>query len=230
MGIHDGHRQRLQKRFLQQGIEGFEPINVLELLLFFTHKRCDTNEMAHRLIDRFGSFAGVLDAPYNALVEVEGIGPASATLIKLVQAVAAFYQADRTANCTVITRTSDAGEFFVGRFFGKPNEEVHVLLLDDKNKVLRATKLFEGTVNMAPISIKKVVTEVVATNATGVILAHNHPGGLALPSRNDKQATAQLMQALQLLNVRLVDHIIVAADSYISLADTGLLAQLAYTR
>ncbi|MDD3202903.1 MAG: JAB domain-containing protein, partial [Pygmaiobacter massiliensis] len=83
---------------------------------------------------------------------------------------------------------------------------------------------------MAPISIKKVVTEVVATNATGVILAHNHPGGLALPSRNDKQATAQLMQALQLLNVRLVDHIIVAEDSYISLADTGLLAQLAYTR
>lgn len=230
MGVHDGHRQRLQKRFLQQGISGFEPINVLELLLFFTHKRCDTNEMAHRLVARFGSFAGVLDAPYASLLEVDGIGPSSATLIKLVQAVAGFYQSDRTANCTVVTSTADAGEFFVSRLSGCLNEEVHVLLLDDKNKVLRVTKLLEGTVNMAPISIKKVVTEVVATNATGVILAHNHPGGLALPSQNDKQATAQLIQALQLLNVRLVDHIIVADDHYVSLADTGLLAQLAYAR
>lgn len=230
MGIHDGHRQRLQKRFLQQGIAGFEPVNVLELLLFFAHKRCDTNEMAHRLLDRFGSFAGVLDAPYDSLLEVEGIGPSSAMLIKLAQAIVGFYQSDRTADYAVITGSADAGEFFVSRLFGRQNEEVHVLLLDDKNKVLRAAKLFEGTVNMAPISIKKVVAEVVATNATGVILAHNHPGGLALPSQNDRQATAQLMQALQLLNVRLVDHIIVAEDNYVSMADTGLLAQLSSVR
>lgn len=223
MGIHDGHRQRLEKRFLDHGIQTFEPVNVLELLLFFSYKRGDTNELAHRLLERFDTFSGVLDAPYDALLEVDGIGPASATLIKLVQSIAGFYLNDRTARGVVLDSTVAAGEYLMPRFIGRPNEEVHVVLLDDKNKVLRSTKLFEGTVNMAPITIKKVVSEVVATNATGVILSHNHPGGIALPSANDKRATKDLMQALHLLNVRLVDHIIVTDDDYVSMADSGML-------
>ncbi|MEG1932931.1 MAG: DNA repair protein RadC [Pygmaiobacter sp.] len=226
MGVHDGHRKRLEKRFLENGIESFEAVNVLELLLFFTHKRCDTNEIAHALLERFDTFSGVLDAPYDMLLEVPGIGPASASLLKLVQAITGFYMNDRVDSCKIINSTQSAGRYFVPRFIGKRNEEVHVLLLDDKNKILRCTKLFEGTVNMAPITVKKVISEVVATNATGVILAHNHPGGLALPSANDKRATAQLCQALGLINVRFIDHIIVAENDYVSMADSGMLSVL----
>lgn len=225
MGLHDGHRKRLEQRFLQHGLASFEPVNVLELLLFFTYKRGDTNEVAHRLLDRFGSFSGVLNAPYDALLAVEGVGPASATLLRLVRESAQVYLSDRGQKGVSLTSTADAGDYVAPRFVGCVNEEVQVVLLDDKNKVLRTAKLFEGTVNMAPITIKKVVAEVIATNATGVILAHNHPGGLALPSANDRIATRELEQALKLINVRLVDHIIVADDDYVSMADSGMLGR-----
>lgn len=221
--MHDGHRERMRKQFMEHGLGSFAPVNALEFLLFFSHKRGDTNAIAHRLLDRFGSFSGVLDAPYASLLEVEGVGPASAFLIRFVREAANFYAQDRTAKGVVISSTEEAGAYLAPRFVGRTNEEVHILLLDDKNKVLRCAKLFEGTVNAAPVTIKKVVSEVVATNATGVILAHNHPGGLALPSAQDKRSTYDLEQALQLMNVRLLDHIIFSDDDFVSLADSGAL-------
>ena len=223
MGIHDGHRERLRKRFLTQGLSGFEPVNVLELLLFFSHKRCDTNEIAHRLLDRFGSFSGVLDAPYEMLCQVEGVGPISACLIKLVAGCANYYANDKVKIDESINSTGLAGKYLVPRFIGSRNEEVYLLLLDDKHKVLRCTKLFEGTVNMVPILVRKVVGEVVAVNATVVILAHNHPGGLAIPSYEDKMATRKLAAILNDLNVRLIDHIVVADGDYVSMRDSGML-------
>lgn len=223
LGIHDGHRERLRNRFLQQGLSGFEPINVLELLLFFSHRRRDTNEIAHHLLDRFGSFSGVLDAPYEALCQVEGIGPMSACLIKLVAACTKYYVDDKNKLGTVISSTSLAGEFLVPKFVGSCNEEVYALLLDDKRKVLRCTKLFEGTVNMVPIVVKKIISEVVNVNATAVILAHNHPGGIALPSREDKMTTQRLATVLDELNVQLLDHIIVSDNDFISMRDSGML-------
>ena len=228
LGVHDGHRERLRQRFLREGLDGFAPVNVLELLLFFTNARRDTNEIAHRLLERFGSFSGVLDAPYDALCGTDGVGPASACLLKLVGACAGYYAADRASRGTAITSTAEAGAYLVPKFVGAANEVVYLLLLDDKRKILRCARLFEGTVNAAPITVKKVVAEVVATNATGVILAHNHPGGLALPSANDRQVTARVAHALRLINVQLVDHIIVADDDYVSMADSGMLQELDY--
>ncbi len=226
LGMHDGHRERLRNRFLTQGLSGFEPVNVLELLLFFSHKRCDTNEIAHRLLERFGSFSGVLNAPYDALCQVEGIGAQSACLIKLVAACAGYYADDKAARGVILNSTEAAGQYLVPKFMGASNEEVYLILLDDKRKVLRCAKLFEGTVNAAPITVKKVVAEVVAMNATGVILSHNHPGGLALPSAGDKIVTEKIARALHLINVQLLDHIIVADGDYVSMADSGMLSML----
>ena len=224
--MHDGHRERLRNRFLTQGLSGFDPINVLELLLFFSHRRCDTNEIAHRLLDRFGSFSGVLNAPYEALCEVQGIGAQSACLIKLVAACAGYYADDKAVRGVVLNSTEAAGRYLVPKFLGARNEEVYLVLLDDKRKVLHCAKLFEGTVNAAPITVKKVVAEVVAMNATGVILAHNHPGGLALPSSGDRIVTEKIARALYLMNVQLVDHIIVADGDYVSMADSGMLSMM----
>ena len=223
LGVHDGHRERLRQRFLEQGLSGFAPVNALELLLFFTHKRCDTNEIAHRLLERFGSFAGVLDAPYDALCGVEGMGPLSACLLKLVAACAGYYAADRAHRGETITSSAQAGAYLAPRFLGSRNEEVYLLLLDDRRRVLRCAKLFEGTVNAASITVKKVVEEAVTANATAVILAHNHPGGLPLPSRDDRAATEKVAQALALIGVRLLDHIIVCDGEFASMADSGML-------
>lgn len=221
MGMHEGHRKRLKARFLSQGLDAFEDHNILELLLFFSIPRSDTNEIGHELLSTFGSLSGVFDAPVEELCKCKGISEHSATLIKLIPAMTSVYHTDKTKSTGVVNSTNAAGQFFLPRFYGKKNEEVHVMLLDDKKKIIKAEKLFEGTVNTTPITIKKVVTVAVNTNATGVILAHNHPGGVALPSRSDLKATEKLYKALELINIQLCDHIIVADEDFVSLADSG---------
>lgn len=228
MGVHDGHRNRLKSRFLAQGLKGFEDHNVLELLLFYSIPRSDTNEIAHRLLNEFKTLSGVFDAPVEELCKIKGISTHSATLIKLIPEMMSVYHTDKTKDIEIVNSTREAGKFFVPRFYGKKNEEVHVLLLDDKKKVIRCDKLFEGTVNSTPITVKKVVAAAVNSNATAVVLAHNHPGGIALPSRADISATEKIFKALKLINVELCDHIVVADDDFVSMADSGEFERFKY--
>ena len=224
MGVHDGHRNRLKSRFLSQGLSVFEDHNILELLLFYSIPRSDTNEIAHALLDEFKTLSGVFDAPVEALCNVKGISAHSATLIKLIPDLMAAYHTDKTKSIEIVRSVKDAGRYFVPRFHGKKNEEVLVLLLDDKKRVIRCEKLFEGTVNTTPITAKKVVAAAVNSNATAVILSHNHPGGLVLPSHSDIIATEKVYNALKLINVQLCDHIVVADGDYVSMADSGMFA------
>lgn len=221
MGVHDGHRNRLKTRFISQGLSGFEDHNVLELLLFYSIPRSDTNEIAHRLLNQFKTLSGVFDAPVEELCKIKGVSTHTATLIKLIPELTAVYNTDKTKDIKIVSSTKEAGSFFVPRFYGKKNEEVHALFLDDKKKVIRCDKLFEGTVNSTPITVKKVVAAAVNTNATSVVIAHNHPGGVALPSRADMIATEKIYKALKLINIELCDHIIVADDDFVSMADSG---------
>lgn len=224
MGVHDGHRERLRARFLKQGLSGFEEHTALELLLFYARPRCDTNEIAHALIKQFGSFAGVLDAPVEELAKVKGMGEGGAVLLKMIPELGAYYLNSRAQPGDILNSTDKAGAYFIPRFFGKQSEEFHVAALDDKRKVLRCVCISEaGIVNAVTVSVRRIVAEAVAANATGVILAHNHPGGVALPSSNDHAVTQQAQQALQLINVQLVDHIIVADGDFVSMADSGYL-------
>lgn len=224
MGVHDGHRQRLRARFEQNGLEGFEEHEALELLLFYAIPRQNTNSIAHALIDRFGSFANVLDAPAEELEKVKGIGKNSAALIKLMPQVSAYYLAGRAAPGQMLNTTEKAGEFFMPKFVGRQKETVYMAALDDKRKVLRCVRISdEGINNAVRISIKRIVTEAINTNATGVVLAHNHPGGIALPSVDDKRVTQKAHNALRLVNVQLLDHIIVADEDFVSMADSGFM-------
>lgn len=230
MGMHDGHRDRLRERFIKEGLDGFEEHTALELLLFYARPRCNTNEIAHALMKRFGGFAQVLDAPIEELMKVEGMGKQSAVLIKMVPELGAFYLKSKNASGKTILSTQEAGQLFLPIFFGKQTEMVYMVALDDKRKVLRCVCLSEsGIVNAVSISVKQIVTEAVNANATGVILAHNHPGGLALPSLSDKAVTHQAFQALRLINVTLLDHIIVADGDFVSMADSGYMETLGHS-
>ncbi|NLW78431.1 MAG: DNA repair protein RadC [Ruminococcaceae bacterium] len=222
MGVHDGHRDRLRDRFLKYGLSSFEEHNALELLLFYAIPRSDTNELAHRLIDQFGSFSAVMDAPLEELMQVKGMGYKSAVLIKTVPEMGAYYLDNKTRPGIILDSTEAAGKFFIPKFVGKVREEVYLAALDDKRKVLRCVRLSEeGIVNAVRITIKRIVTEAVNANATSVVMAHNHPGGVALPSISDKQITYQAYQALHYISVQLIDHIIVADDDFVSMADSG---------
>lgn len=224
MNLHEGHRQRLKERFIKNGLADFEDHNILELLLFFSVPRSDTNELGHMLLQKFGSLSNVFDAPIDELCKVDGIGIHSATLIKLIPDLCNVYHTDKTEKITIVNSTDMAGRHFVPRFMGKQHEEVHVMLLDDKKKVIKCVMISKGTVNASAVSIRRIAAEAINNNATGVVLAHNHPGGVALPSTSDFLVTKRIYHALRLMDIQLCDHIVVADKDYVSMLDSGFFA------
>ncbi|MEG0020425.1 MAG: JAB domain-containing protein, partial [Oscillospiraceae bacterium] len=162
------------------------------------------------------------------LCKVKGIGANSATLIKLIPEIANAYHCDKTGNIKIVNSTNEAGKFFAPRFTGKTIEEVHIMLLDDKKKIIRTEKVSEGVINASALSIRKIVSIAVNSNATGIILAHNHPGGVALPSSSDIQTTKKLYNALKLVDIQLCDHVVVADGDFVSMADSGMFAPFEY--
>lgn len=220
----DGHRERMRRRFLRHGLDNFDDHNVLELLLFYAIPRRDTNLLAHELIARFGSIAGVFEAEPEALMTVPGVGEKTAALIHLVPEAARRYLMDKTAPGMILSGSEAVGRFFLPRFVNCRDERVYMACLDAKLKVLHCRELSAGgsTVS-AHFDVRTVVQTALLQNASAVILAHNHTSGIALPSPEDEETTCRVREALALVGVTLVDHIIVAGDDFVSLADNGLL-------
>jgi DNA repair protein RadC len=221
MSVHDGHRERLKNRFLTEGLDNFTDIQVLELLLFYCIPRRDTNELAHRLLDRFDSLSQVLETSTEELMTVEGIGLNAATFLKLVPAAGRFYSVDRSNRCKILTTLTECGNYLKERFKGRSHEMVFLLCLDAKCKVLCCQQVGEGGVNSAGVPIRRVVETALAANATTVVLAHNHPSGLALPSHEDIETTRRVALALDAVEIALADHIIVADGDFTSMVHSG---------
>lgn len=220
--IHDGHRQRLKDRFRKEGLDGFSDVQTLELLLFYCIPRRDTNPIAHALLERFGSLHQVLEAPLHELEKVEGIGEQASTLISLTRQLARSYGVSRSAYQNILNTTSKCGEFLKPYFLGKREETVYLLCLDAKCKALGCTEVGRGSVNSAGLSIRRIVENALAVNATSVVLAHNHPSGLAIPSAEDVVTTRRVAMALQAVGIYLADHIVVAEDDFVSLMESGM--------
>ena len=221
MSIHKDHRQRVRERYLKEGLDGFSEVQVLELLLFYVIPRQDTNPIAHRLINRFGSLHQVLEAPVEELEKVEGIGPNAALLLSLITAVARVYAVNRTEKQKILRTIEDCGEYLKSFFIGRRSEMVYLLCLDAKCKVLGCREIGEGSVNSANVPIRRIVETALGLNATSVVLAHNHPSGIALPSGGDVLTTHRVAAALSTVDIVLVDHIIVADDDYVSMVQSG---------
>lgn len=222
MSIHAGHRQRLKERFLKDGLDNFEEHQVLELLLFYGIPQRDTNEIAHELIRKFGSLSKVLEATPEELAEVKYVGDNVTTLFKLITAVARYYQVSCAMREVILPTIESCGRYLVPFFYQRPNETVFLLCLDAKCKVLSCEKVGEGGVNSAGIPIRKIVEMALKANATSVILAHNHPSGLAIPSGEDIQTTRRVAMALDAVEIVLADHIIVADNDWTSMVQSGL--------
>ncbi len=213
--VHEGHRSRLKERFLEQGIDNFEAHNILELLLFYSIPRKDTNEIAHDLLKNFGTLQGVFDADFNDLIKVDGIKENSATLLKLIPAIARAYATDKYSSNHLLDTAEKISEFFLDKYVGEKNEIVYLLLLNNKFEMIDAVKLHEGSVNSAQISPRKVLDLVVKHNASMIVLAHNHPNGNAYPSMEDIETTSELMSTFSMVDVRLLEHFVVSKnDAY----------------
>lgn len=211
--LHEGHRGRLKNRFLNSGLKSFEDHNILEMLLFYSIPRKDTNDIAHELIARFGTLKAVFDADFDDLIKVNGISENSATLIKMIPAISRAYLANKSNKRPQLNCVSAIKEFLFHTYYGINVEVVKLILLDNKLEVIAVDDIFEGSVNSSQIELRKIVNSVVKKNAAFIILAHNHPDGTPVPSYDDIQTTANLVQSLNALDINLIEHFIVTENA-----------------
>lgn len=221
MSIHEGHRQRLRTRFLQEGLDQFNQIQALELLLFYCVPRKDTNPLAHALLEYFGSFNAVLDATPKELMKVEGVGENIAMFLSLMKETWRYYNVQSAQTNKSLTTVEQCGDYLLPYFVNRDVETVFLLCLDAKCKVICCRLIGEGSVNSASISVRKIVETALNVNATSVVLAHNHPSGVAIPSLEDIQTTKCVARALHAVEIVLVDHIVVAENDYVSISMSG---------
>ncbi len=219
--IHRGHRERVKQEFLKGGLEAFSDVRALELLLFYALPQGDVNPLAHRLLDTFGSLAGVLDAGMEDLKNVPGIGEHAAILLKLVPAVTAKYLASRTSDDFILKRSRDLWGLFSPYFFGARNEMTYLACFDGKMKLLGVGKISEGSPTGTDICVRQIMSAALSYNSTAVVLAHNHPSGIATPSDEDVSTTLYLRTYLQGVSIQVYDHVILTDDDMVSMRDSG---------
>lgn len=215
--MHEGHRDRMRQKFLQDGLDSFESHEALEMLLYYAIPRKDTNEMAHRLIQEFGSLSAVFDAPIDTLMRMGKISERTAILIKMIPQLSRMYLENKHKYSNKLLSDDIIGDLLTHKFVGRTNETVILLLMDGKRKQLFCGVVSEGSLSGAEIYIRRIVELSMRYNASLAVIAHNHPSGIALPSKEDLIATASVRDALALIGVKLIDHIIVADDDYVSL-------------
>ena len=223
MSVHEGHRERMRRQMKTSGMDSLSDVQLLEIALYYAIARRDTNEIAHALLRRFGSLSGVLEAPRAELLKIDGVGESAADLLLLFIQMERRHLMDRAGRETILDTTYKCAQYLMPRFIGEQEEVVYLLCLDAKCKALDCSLIHRGAVNMTAISVRKIVKAALDHNATSVVVAHNHPSGLALPSREDRATTLALKAALDAVDVVLVDHVIVADEDFVSLADDGLL-------
>lgn len=216
--IHKDHRKRIRKEFLEQGFNMNTPKHkILEMLLFYGIAQKDTNKIAHRLIENFGSIEGVLEADSDELQKIEGIGENCAALIKLSQYIAVRYYDEKNKFNKRFNNLNEICEMVTKKYLGVKNEKVAVTCLDKSGKFLGFDFIGEGDIESVGISVRRIIEIAFKRNATAVLISHNHPAGNALPSDVDITITENIAKSLKQLNIEFLDHIIIADNDFVSL-------------
>jgi len=215
---HKGHRERVRTRFRSAGLESFPDHNLLELLLFFSVPQGDTNETAHQLIRHFGSLINVFDAPFDELIKVSGIGEVSATLITLVPQLANRYFEEQRKEKHSLDSKEAMRAYVISRFAGLKTETAFLLCLNNAYQLHHCGPISWGTKNAVTLDNRTLLETAFRHGATKVVLAHNHPNGLAAPSKEDVECTKEAIRLFRSVDITLVDHLVVAAGECFCMA------------
>ncbi len=221
--LREGHRQRVRERFRTEGLDHFAPSGILEFILFYSVPRRDTLDLAHRLIDHFGSLAAVLEAPYEELMRIEGVTATTADLLTALPQLARRYLLDANSGKSALTTPQALKEYLIPYFCGRTEESVFLLCLDQARRPIVCKLLSKGDFDSVQIETRQIVAAALNHRAASVVLAHNHPHGITIPSRGDCTITIQLKKALAAVHIPLADHIIVARGQASSMAEGGYL-------
>ncbi|HMT14382.1 MAG TPA: DNA repair protein RadC [Aestuariivirga sp.] len=218
-----GHRERLKQRFREAGAAALPDYELLELVLFRAIPRADTKPLAKALIARFGSFAEVVSAPPERIMEVKGAGEAVATELALIRAAALRLAKGEIINRPLLATWSAIIDYCHAAMAFADREEFRILFLDKKNQLIADEVQSHGTVDHTPVYTREVVKRALELAASAVILVHNHPSGDPTPSMADIDMTKKVMVAGEKLGVLVHDHIIIARKGHVSFRTLGLI-------
>lgn len=219
VNIHKDHRKKVKDRFFECGFTGMPDHNVLEAILFLGIPQKDTNPIAHELIDTFGSFSGVLEAKKSDLLKIKGMTESAAFAIMSFLPVNRRYIESLQKKKPVFETNDEIIEFLRPLFFEKSTiERVFVLCFDSKNRMIACRNICDGDISSALFDVRELTRVVLEVNAQKIIVAHSHPHGVALPSREDISTTKLIYEMMKFIKVHLDDHLIVTDTGYMSMA------------
>lgn len=221
---HKGHREHVRHRFMTSGLEAFAAHEILELLLFYSIPQKDTNPLAHKLMETYGSLFGVLSAPVEDLITIDGVGERTAVLLSLIFQVGRWIRLEQMSGTGVnFLSTESAGQYCKELFCGQHNEAAYELCLNQRGNLLTCNCMANGNIRSVSLDIRTLIKNAVLSHADSILLTHNHPGGDAMPSPEDCNATRYIEEALDRVNIRLRDHIVVGEHDIVSMRDAGYL-------
>ena len=215
--IHKGHRNRMRAKYLSSGAESMPTHELLEILLFYCIPQRDTNELAHQMLERFGSLDGLLSASPEELSSVPGIKESGSVLISLVNELNRRRELEKAEPPKVFDDANAIGSYLVALFSNLNTERFYLILLDNSMRHIETVCISEGSVNANDFNVRRIVEQAFFRHASNVIIAHNHPGGRTIPSMSDIDTTRDLNAALRLVGINLVEHFLVADDKYTTL-------------
>ena len=220
---HAGHRQRVIQKYVNHGLDTFSEHEVLEMILYFSIPRRDTNELAHIILNEFGSLENVFNASPEELEKIDGVGKHSAVLLTMFRTVHEYKNTQLYDKRIYFKNIGDIGLFCVKYFSEHVNESSVLLSLDAKCQLKKVTVISKGTVNETAFYPSKIIKSAINTDAAAIVIAHNHPGGTLQPSSADITLTRKLVELCSAVNIELMDHIICNEIFFTSLRERGLL-------
>lgn len=220
--LHKGHRLRMKERFRSSGLENFADHEVIELLLYFGISVKNTNELAHNLMNKFGSLSGVFDATYEELLKIEGINEHTATLITMIPAFAKRYSLDKLRKKSVYTCAQDCAEMAVTHFIGATKEHLEVFLFDGASRLINHATLHKGSLSATAINLELLGEFIFENKAASFLISHNHPSGKLEPSKEDIIVTREIYSRFKALRKKLIGHILVCGDRYVDILEAAL--------
>jgi len=221
----EGHRKRLREKFNQSGLSAFLDYEIVELLLTLGTPRKDCKPQAKEAINRFKNLRGVLEAPPEELQKIKGISPYNTFVIKCVQEIARKFLKEQILNEPFCKSSKEVFDYLYHSMRDRKKEVFKVMFLDTQNRVIEVEDLFEGTLNASAVYPREVIKRAIKYNAAALVFAHNHPAGNPEPSDNDKRITRDLVFAGNIMQLKVLDHLIIGDNRYFSFADEGLIEE-----
>ncbi len=218
-----GHRQRLKQRFMENGKAALADYELLEMLLFYSHAQRDTKPIAKELIKEFGNLSGVFGATPEKLKTVDGVGERTIQLLKLVEALAQHVGQSKIMNRDIFSSWEDLKNYCRSTMAERDIEEFRVIFLNRKNAIIADEKLSEGTIDHTPVYPREILRKAIMHNASGIVIAHNHPSGDPKPSQADIDMTNQIKKICGGLGIVLHDHLVIGRGEVVSFKSLNLL-------